>query len=528
MHSILLVAQREFVENARTKSFWIGILIFPVILGLFFVVPTLLERTKGARRYAVIDRSGWLLEAVDHEILTDDLATALRAAAERAAREGDSAVVPVLRPLLSLLGDSSPGAVRSVARALAVSPGEAGEAERSAGLGPAARATLEAHAAAIRAWWVALPEAHVEEVAPGASRERYVRPASAADAEGDLDRLRHQVADGELFALFVIGPDPVTGNQGSRYISKNLTDTDLRDWFAELASEQVRARRLAQEAIDPAVARWIQSPVRFEARKVSGEGAEEAVDARDRLRQWAPVVFVYLLWVSVFTVAQMLLTNTVEEKSNRIIEVLLSSVSPVELMAGKIAGIAVTGLTIVGSWMLVFFLGAKFVPRLMATSGLPDLSVLAGDPVLIGSFLIYFLLGYLLFAALLVGIGAVCTTLKEAQNLMGPVTLMLLVPLLSMIPIGRDPNGVLAKVMSYIPPFTPFVMMNRAAGPPTLGEYALTALLLVVSIGVALWAAAKVFRIGVLLTGKPPKLKEIVRWVRAPVGSVPHRRMVDN
>jgi ABC-2 type transport system permease protein len=93
-----------------------------------------------------------------------------------------------------------------------------------------------------------------------------------------------------------------------------------------------------------------------------------------------------------------------------------------------------------------------------------------------------------------------------------------------MYPIGKDPNGTLAKVMSFIPPFTPFVMMNRAAGPPTPLEYVLTASLLVVSIVAALWAAAKVFRIGILLTGKPPKLREIFRWIRAPVGMVPQRK----
>jgi len=118
----------------------------------------------------------------------------------------------------------------------------------------------------------------------------------------------------------------------------------------------------------------------------SAESAEvrtelpEAVEARDRLRQWAPVVFVYLLWISVFTVAQMLLTNTVEEKSNRIIEVLLSSSSPVELMAGKIAGIAITGLAIVGSWMLMFFVGTKFLPGLLGAPPSIDLSALSSDP----------------------------------------------------------------------------------------------------------------------------------------------------
>jgi ABC-type Na+ efflux pump permease subunit len=107
---------------------------------------------------------------------------------------------------------------------------------------------------------------------------------------------------------------------------------------------------------------------------------------------------------------------------------------------------------------------------------------------------------------------------------MGPITILLIVPLFAMMPITRDPNGSLAKVLSFIPPFTPFVMMNRAAGPPELWEYAVTTVLLVVSIAVALWAAAKVFRIGVLLTGKPPKPSEIIRWIRAPVGTVAVRR----
>ena len=100
---------------------------------------------------------------------------------------------------------------------------------------------------------------------------------------------------------------------------------------------------------------------------------------------------------------------------------------------------------------------------------------------------------------------------------------MLIVPLIVMIPIGKDPNGTLAKVMSYIPLFTPFTMMNRAAAPPTLVEYVTTSILLLVSVGVAMWAAAKVFRIGVLLTGKPPKIREIFRWIKAPVGAVPDR-----
>jgi ABC-type Na+ efflux pump permease subunit len=205
-------------------------------------------------------------------------------------------------------------------------------------------------------------------------------------------------------------------------------------------------------------------------------------------------------------------------------EVLLSSVSPIQLMAGKILGIAATGLAMLGSWMVFFYLATKYLPRLLSIEVGFDLSVIATDPVYIGSFLVYFLLGYLLYASLLVAIGSACNSLKEAQNLMMPVTLMLIVPLAAMVPISRDPNGMLAKTMSYIPPFTPFVMMNRAAGPPTTQEYVVTTIVLLLAVALVMWGAAKVFRVGVLMTGKAPRLGEIIRWIRAPVGMVPVRK----
>jgi ABC-type Na+ efflux pump permease subunit len=168
-------------------------------------------------------------------------------------------------------------------------------------------------------------------------------------------------------------------------------------------------------------------------------------------------------------------------------------------------------------------LAVKYVPKLVGSEPPFDFSAIVADPLYIGSFVVYFLLGYLFFASLLVGIGSVCNSLKEAQNLQQPIVLVLIIPILAMVPIAEDPNSTLARVMSYIPPFTPFVMMNRAGAPPTTFEYVSTTLLLVASIGFMMWAAAKVFRIGVLMTGKPPKVGEILKWVRAPVGMVPER-----
>jgi len=100
---------------------------------------------------------------------------------------------------------------------------------------------------------------------------------------------------------------------------------------------------------------------------------------------------------------------------------------------------------------------------------------------------------------------------------MQPVILALMVPLATMFPIANDPNGTLAKVMTYIPIYTPFAMMNRAGGPPPAWEWIASSALILVSLWIAFRGAAKVFRIGVLMTGKPPKIREIIRWMRAPV-----------
>lgn len=571
-----LVARRELLENLRTRTFWIGILLFPLILVLAVLVPALLERGSPTRVYAVVDHSGWLLEEIDQRAAQPDLEKVLIHALELW-RAGDPAfgelpeelrgMVPAIERAVAMAGKMGISADEDDAAAGGASGEDDGTGGPPEGRSPAGEGltALErqvitgmafglTHLAegpavsevagfsmpdvgedgaqqlrrtreAIRRWWRELPEERAAELAEGETRQRY-RRVELPDATGEelIDELNRQVAESELFAYFVIGEDPVEGDAGGRYVSANLTDDDLRRWFSGLASDVVRERRLEQHDVDPEVVRWIEQPVRFDVRRVAEGGAEEEVGTQDLVRQWAPPVFVYLLWVSIFSISQMLLTNTVEEKSNRIMEVLLSSLSPLQLMAGKISGIALTGLTMIGTWVLFFYFAVKTLPRWLGIELDFDLGVIISDPTYILSFVVYFLLGYLFFATLFVGIGSLCSTLKEAQNLQTPVTLTLLVPIFAMIPVARDPNGPLAVTLSYIPPFTPFVMMNRAAGPPSPIEYVLTTLLLLAAIAVVLWVTAKVFRIGILMSGKPPRLREILKWLRAPVGTVPERR----
>jgi ABC-type Na+ efflux pump permease subunit len=338
---------------------------------------------------------------------------------------------------------------------------------------------------------------------------------AAAPRERQEHDLREMVNDGRLFAFFRFDGDPVARFEGNlAYDSNNQTDNDLREWYANATTRVVRKARIAKAEIDPNTAKHIQESARFEALKVTATGEEAGVKAEEIANKWAPVAFVYLLWIAVFTAAQMLLTNTVEEKSSRIIEVLLSSASPGQIMHGKIWGIGATGLTIIGSWVVFALLGVWLTPMLVPSLGQFALLDVVGDPLYLASFVAYFLGGYLLFAAILVALGSVCNSLKEAQNLMQPVLVLLMIPIFAMIPIVQEPNGVMAKVFTYIPLYTPFAMMNRASGPPAGWEYAVTTVMIVVSVLFAFKAAGKIFRIGVLMTGNPPKLKEILGWLR--------------
>ena len=490
MGKAFLVAQREVVEATKTKGFWIGILVFPLVLFASIGAPILLERSKSVRTYAVRDSSGWLADAVEREAMVADARRLLVEAASRQATGRNLAAVPaVLRDRAPEASALAPAALDSSARALVAN-------------------------AEWRAWWDTASVQSIRRISTAVSRARYRRVA----ADGDLNR---RVADGELFAYLEIGRDPVTDNAGFAFVSRNLADESLREWYEKQATGLVRKRRIERERISPHTAAWLQQEVTFPERTVSKAGARTDVGMKDKLRQNSPVVFVYILWISIFSITQGLMTSTLEEKTTRISEVLLSSVSPVQLMGGKIAGVAGTGLLMILTWIATAFVAVKFLPRMLGAPATLDLTPVLSDPAFLLGFVIYFILGYLLYAAILIGIGALVNTIQEAQTYMMPVMMLLMIPLVAMVPVSRDPNGMFAKVMSYIPPFTPFVMMNRAAGPPSLMEYVLTTMLLIVSIAGALWAAAKIFRIGILMTGKPPRPREVLQWLRAPVGAIP-------
>lgn len=527
----LLVATREYAENVKTKGFWIGVLLFPIILVAAIKVPQLLEeKATPTRHFFLVDESGQFERVVEEALERDHARRVLKALGQYASRHASS-----VRHLLTAeqLENMPAGGLEEQIKQWLDENEQAVEAFLGRGGLQAALAQMkpllrddapefeEPRRRFVRA-----------ELPPGVDRKAAPRELARQLKPYLLGEKR--LSDNEELFAFIFIPDdaieqlhlpgdlPVAASKmpegaepvGIQYWSTNLTDTDLRKIIERGVNKELRKQLYGEEGIDAATVERVQGTrAIFTALNPKKEEGKETVSLADRIRQWAPVVFVYLLFVALMTTVQMLLNNTVEEKSNRIIEVLLSSVTPGELMRGKLLGIAGVGLTMVGTWILSIVV----VLHLMAGPEVQWVQVafqVLQSSGLLAYFAAYFVLGYLLYAGFFLVLGSICNSLKEAQNLMGPVVMVMIVPLLTMMFVPKDPNGTLATVLSWIPIYTPFLMMNRAAADPPLFDLVGTGVLLVVTIAVVLWLTGKIFRIAILRTGQPPKILELLRWIR--------------
>ena len=274
--------------------------------------------------------------------------------------------------------------------------------------------------------------------------------------------------------------------------------------LATVASQAGAARRFehATWAAELKRIEGVQAPVAFLQVDVT---SGKRTMGFDLARFMTPFAFMFLLFMGTMTISQGLLTSLLEEKSSRIVEVLLSAVSPTQLMAGKILG-----MVGVGAVLLLIWGGAGY-----GAARARDVAYLV-TPQQLTYLVLYFIPGFLLTSAFLAGVGAACNTIKEAQSMAAPLTLLTIVPMMLWWAITQNPSSMLSIVLSYIPPITPFVMILRICADPEtpLAEVITTLLLLWLSVGVAIWLAGKIFRIGVLMYGKPPSLKELVRWLR--------------
>ena len=322
-----------------------------------------------------------------------------------------------------------------------------------------------------------------------------------------IDELRVKAGAGQLYAIVLTNSalekkaKLERGERASEVIgaSRSSDDAFRGPSLAAMVNDVVNMRIAEQEGIGNDILERLSRPA------VTYVPVDEKGEVGAPTSAVLPYLFIMLLFMGIVGISQMLVSSTLEEKSNRVYEVLLSSVSPRQLMTGKIFGICAVGFTLLLVWS-----GGGLLAS--ALGGASDL--VSGRQI--GLLMAYYVLGFLMIASLMVAVGSACNTLKEAQNLMAPISALLALPIFLAMIVLRDPNGQLATILSFIPPFTPFLMMARVASVPEPPTWQIPAslALLAVSTWVAMRVAARVFRTGVLLYGQPPSLKEIWRWMK--------------
>jgi ABC-type Na+ efflux pump permease subunit len=322
------------------------------------------------------------------------------------------------------------------------------------------------------------------------------------------DTAKNGAAGRQRLVLVVVHPDAVVMGPGKEafgsydlFVRGKLDDRIVDEINAGMRNALVDVR-VRRSGLDRQQVETLTRVERVRSRTVTAKG-ENATN--EVLNQLMPAAFMALLLMSVMTSGQYLLTTTVEEKSNRVVEVLLSAVSPMELMTGKILGQMAVGLLV-----LALYMGLG----IMALMSFASLGLL--DPMLIVYLLVFYLLSYLTMGAFMAAIGAAVNEMREAQGLMTPVMVIIMIPWMLWMPISRDPNSVFATALSFLPPVSNFVIMLRLASatPPPVWQ---TLLSIAVGAGggyATMWFAAKVFRVGLLMYGKPPNFGTLVRWVR--------------
>jgi len=318
---------------------------------------------------------------------------------------------------------------------------------------------------------------------------------------GRETELRKEVGDGALAALVVVARDD-KGEKAEVLVPSASSPKHTRR-LESAAREAVVRARVAGAGENYDRLRELMRSERVDTSRISPKG--DAARESTELRMLVPAGFMFLLWIAVFTSANYLLTSTIEEKSNRVMEVLLSAVSPMELLCGKLVGQAA-----VSTVMLAMYGG-------VALSGLGAVAMLdVVPPSHILWLVVWFPIAYFMVAAIMASIGSAVSDLREAQSLVGPAMLALMVPLMLWLPIVENPNGALAVAFSFIPPASPFVNVLRltaANEPVPLLQSILAVLVGIASVAALLWAGARIFRVGVLMQGKTPTPRELLRWI---------------
>jgi ABC-2 type transport system permease protein len=461
MNKIYTILTREYLNIVKKKSFIISAILTPVLMIGAMLIPTFFAEMTviKERRIAVIDGTSYVLENL---IQSRQTFTALVNLLDQQKKAEESGKPSAEKPLN--LQNAK----------MEIPSGQVGKFLREMG------------------------EQMLRSFAAIKFQKIEVTPATwEAVRKEQLNNIRKEVFD----VLLIIPPDIETGRVAEYYArsAANFDETRLLERFI---TESVVSRRLSQEGFDPIKIKSLSTPVSLKTSNVTKTG----VKSSDSLTSYlGGIIFVMLMFMAVFSTGQQLMRGVLEEKNNRIIEVLLSSLKSNQLMTGKIIGLGAAGLTLVVIWITAGLIGMKL------SGGLG----VSFDMSLMWYFALYFILGYLLYSTFMAILGAVMNSEQEAQQFISIISISLIFPIFFAMMILKDPNSTLSTILTMIPIFTPTMIIFRSAITPVpIIEVIVSTLILIGTIWLMILLTSKVFRVGILMYGKKPTLKEIVKWMK--------------
>jgi ABC-2 type transport system permease protein len=461
--SVFLIAQRDYFAYIGAWGFWLSLITAPVIIAALIFAPVLLARAEPPRVLAILAENG------------DDAATVTRAFEVQALRDARGEI-------RAYLAAASPSIAEEAIAAF--------DAETSrAGAIAAAREVVERRAqGALGAF-------------PRPQPRYIITPAPATEMQGVRPFLSglQTLPDGRSLygALYI---RRAQGTPVIEYWSVNFSQSEPSNiaygaMRLAMQREALAAQGLASSEADR-LAGFDPQVVQFDPRPGVGGGQE--VTVRQRAPAIAAIALAFVLWSIVFSVANMLLNGVIEEKSNKILDTLLTSVTPIELLIGKLIGVAMVSLTLFLFWGALGGGLLSMAATRMAESQIGQFAAAFLEPHLLAAFAIGFIAGYLMYGAIFLALGSLCESIQEAQTLLGPVALVLAVPMMMLMPALDNPNAPIIETASWIPLFTPFLLLMRAPAGLSWLEIAGMGAVMAVTVVLVLWLAARVFKAGVV------------------------------
>ncbi len=477
MRNIYLIARRDYLGYVTSWGFWLGLLLTPLILAAFILAPSLIENNQPVRYYTVIDSNG---------AFASQLADRLESR-----RESD-----VERQLFQLAVEAPEG----------FDPQSIPRFREAIAAGADVETALEQAKPGLV---VSVPERSYQFIPPPAQTEAGLAPYLLGNESiGETGARR-------LFAALIVNPD--TGEV--TYLSDDVVNDGLKSAARWAIEDEVRAKVLGAAGLDPAdVQAAVDAAPRIIERKVGEGGEVRQVTMADQAPYIAAVAIAFLLWFLIFSVVNYLLSGTIEERSNKIFDTLLTSAKLTQLLTGKLAAVFVLSLTLMSFWVVGGVLVAQVAGGGMPASAAQFLSAFGNvliQPGILIPTLLSFVLGYLMFGAIFLALGSLCESVQEAQTLMSPLLIILMVPLLFFSMAITDPKSPILAGLSWFPLFTPFLLILRLPNGLPLPEVAGLIGAMALTTVIILWAAMRVYRAGAV---HGAGVDSVGRWFKGLVG----------